>query len=572
LTTFFTGPACVRTDRPDGSILYQSRREVHPPVTTVLDWLVQWAKAKPDVTVVAERDPTDGSWRTISYVKLLSDAYALAAEFMAREYDSGKPVIVLAPNGIDHLRFAVAAYACRMVYAPIAPQYANSAAKLGAIIDVLRPSLIVIDRRTQGGTLSELPLAGADVIGIGAELDAAIAAGRGASERPFGSIDPHAPAKILMTSGSTGAPKAVICTHATMVSNMYMTLDAWPFLQRRPPVLVDWLPWNHAFGGTHNLHTVLSLGGTLYIDDGGLSSGGIARTIENIAAHVPTIYSAVPSAIAQVLDGLDAVPVVRDEFFRSLDAMFSAGAGLSQELWSRLTTVAGNARGTPLPILAGWGSTECGPGATLVQEPMSHPASIGVPLAGVEIKLAPNAGKYELRVRSASVSPGYWRDPVRTRAAFDEEGFYRTGDAGRFVDENNPDHGLLFDGRLAEDFKLATGTWVNVARLRPLIRALLPEASEIALFGESRADIRALVWIGSLEVSDAVRERIAHALKLHNERSSSSERVIYARLLQGVPSPAAGEVNAKGDLDARAVAVTRNDDLEKLWSQEVSVQ
>jgi feruloyl-CoA synthase len=570
LTTFFAEPSCVRTERPDGSILYRSRREVHPPTATVLEWLVQWAKAKPHATVVAERDPIGGSWRKISYAQLWSDARVLAADFVARGHDGGQPVLVLAPNSIDHLCIAVAAYACRMVYAPIAPQYANSPAKLGAIVDVLNPRLVAIDRRTQASALAEVDFRGAEVIGVGAEVAAAIAAGVAPLDVHPDAIDPNAPAKILMTSGSTGAPKAVICTHATMVSNMYMTLDAWPFLQRRPPVLVDWLPWNHAFGGNHNLHTVLSLGGTLYIDDGG--PGGMARTIENLTAHLPTIYGAVPSAIAKLLDGLDAVPAVRGEFFRSLDAIFSAGAGMSHELWSRLAAVAGEARGEPLPVLAGWGSTECGPGATLVQEPMSHPASIGVPLAGVEIKLAPQAGKYELRVRSASVSPGYWLDPIRTGAAFDEEGFYRTGDAGRFADESDPDRGLLFDGRLAEDFKLATGTWVNVARLRLTLRALLPEVSEVALFGESRPEIRALLWMGSLDLSDAVRESIAQALKLHNERSSSSERVIHARLLQGVPLPSAGEVNAKGDLNARTVAVTRNDDLAKLWSQEVSVQ
>jgi feruloyl-CoA synthase len=572
LTVFFAEPKCIRTERSDGSILYRSQRELRCAAASVLDWVRRWAEETPNATAVAERDPNDGAWRAMTYRELLHDARALAAELKARGHHSGARASVLAANGVDHLRAAIAAYVAGIVYVPIAPQYANSAGKLGAILDILRPSLIFIDRRTQDRAFSDLDLHGAEVIGIGAELDAAVVAGRSLSETRFAPVDPDAPAKILMTSGSTGAPKAVICTQTTMVSNMYMTLDAWPFLQRRRPVLLDWLPWNHAFGGNHNLHTVLSLGGTLYIDDGGASAGGIGRTMENLAEHLPTAYSAVPSAIAQLLDGLDAAPALRGQFFRSLDALFSAGAGMSNDLWSRLTAVAKAERGNPLPILAGWGSTECGPGATLVQEPMLHPAGIGVPLAGVEIKLAPHAGKYELRVRSASVSPGYWSDEIRTRAAFDEEGFYRTGDAGRFADEQNPDRGLLFDGRLAEDFKLATGTWVNVARLRVAMRELFPEANEVALFGESRAESRALVWIGTIEPSEIIRKRMSSALRSHNERSPSSGRVMHVRLLPGTPSASVGEVNAKGDLDARTVAATRSEELEKLWLQEASVE
>jgi feruloyl-CoA synthase len=456
---------------PNGTLLYGSRQALPDGAARVTDWLAGWARATPDAIFLAERrSATDRRWREMTYAEAWQGACAVATGLLAAGHGAARPAMVLAPNGLDHAVLALGTMLAGIPYAPVTPMLAAEGAdpaRLRHVLALLRPSLIFVADAAAAPGLRGQSLEGAELV-VGAE---GLAALRGDAAPPPPAA-PDAVSKILLTSGSTGAPKAVICTHRGMATNMRMTIAAWPFLGRQRPVLTCWLPWNHAFGGNHHFHTVLALGGTLRIDDSLGRPALFDRLIENLAEVPPTFFGAVPAGFAALLPVLERDAAFRARFFGRLDALFSAGAAMPQETWDRLHAAGAAARGAPVPVLAGWGATECGPGATLVQGRAASPADIGTPLPGVEIKLAPVADKLELRVRSPSVTPGYWGDPARTEAAFDAQGYFRTGDAGRFADPGDPDAGLVFDGRIAEDFKLASGTWVSVGPLRlALLRA-----------------------------------------------------------------------------------------------------
>jgi feruloyl-CoA synthase len=283
-------------------------------------------------------------------------------------------------------------------------------------------------------------------------------------------------AKFLFTSGSTGMPKAVINTHRMLTCNQVMIAHALAFLQDEPPVMVDWLPWNHTAGGNHNFGITIHNGGTLYIDDGAPTPGGIARTVRNLEEIAPTIYFNVPKGYEMLCEHLETNARLREVFFSRVNLLQYAGAGLSQHVWDALERLAMDAVGKKIMIITGYGSTETGPFASTTTWPVNRPGEVGLPAPGMEMKLVPDAEKLELRLRGPNITPGYWRQPDKTAESFDEEGFYKIGDALKFVDENDANKGFIFDGRVSEDFKLSTGTWVNMAGVRggldPRLRAL----------------------------------------------------------------------------------------------------
>jgi feruloyl-CoA synthase len=451
--------------------------------------------------------------------------------------------------------------------APISPAYSlmsRDHAKLKGIFELLRPGLVYVDDAQKfapalaavGATAT--PLEELLQAEPGARIDAAFAA-----------ITPDTVAKILFTSGSTGTPKGVVNTHRMLCSNQQSWAQLWPFLDERPPVLCEWLPWNHTFGGNATFNMVLRNGGTLHVDGGKPAPGLVETTVRNLREVSPTLYFNVPRGFDMLLPYLEADAGLRKSFFRRLDAVFYAGAALPQNLWERLEALALAERGGELAMLSAWGSTETSPMATCVHYPIERAGVVGVPGPGTELKLVPAAGKLEVRVRGPNVTPGYWRSAALTAAAFDEEGYYRIGDAMKLADPADPGRGLTFDGRVAEDFKLTTGTWVHVGAVRmKLIAAGNPLIQDAVITGHDRDEVGALVFLSPAAkdlAPEVVRARLAAALaSLVTEPGGSSMHPVRALVMTEPPSIDANEITDKGYINQRAVLERRAALVEKL--------
>jgi feruloyl-CoA synthase len=394
----------------------------------------------------------------------------------------------------------------------------------------------------------------------------------GTVEQAFAAVGPDTVAKVLFTSGSTGMPKGVINTHRMMCANQMMLEQTWPFLKAHPPVLVDWLPWNHTFGGNHNVNLTLAQAGTLYIDAGRPAPGLIEHTVRNLAEVSPTIYFNVPAGYGALLPYLEKDERLARSFFADLRLIFYAGAALSQDLWDRLEAISIRTTGARVPMVSSWGATETAPIATCGHRIIERAGVIGLPPPGVTLKLVPSAGKHEVRVRGPNVFPGYWGRPDLTREAFDEDGFYRIGDAVRLADPADLSKGLVFDGRVAEDFKLSTGTWVHVGGLRvAALAAAAPVLQDAVVTGHDRDFVGLLAWpslAGMKEVcsdpaahddpakliaSAAVREHVRAGIARHNAgQSGSSMRISRVLLMAEPPSIDANEITDKGYINQRA--------------------
>jgi len=536
------------TALPGGGLEVVSLVEATPPPVSTLSWLCAAAERTPDAPVLtwcAE----DGSRSALSYGDAWQDVQTLATGLRASGHRRGDRVVTLARNGPGSFLLAHAAMLAGMIWAPVAPQYAAPGAdpaRLRSVLDTLEPALIFIDDRedSPGAPDDATVLIGDDGL---ARLRAA-ASGVPPALEEISSTDP---AKVLLTSGSTGAPKAVIQTHVMVAANVQATVDVWPFFLREPPVLVDWLPWNHSFGGNSNLNLVLAGGGVLHIDESRGLPGTLATTIANIVRFRPTYYAAVPAVFAAMLPHLEGDPEFRSALFERAQVLFSAGAAMSADTFERLRAASLTVRDTPIPVLSGWGSTEVGPGATIVHTASSQPGWIGEPLPGVTVRMAPVGEKHELRVRGHSVTPGYWGDPVRSREIFDEDGFYRSGDAGVLVDERRPELGFRFDGRIAEDFKLANGSWVNTQRLRDEILAAAGGAvRDVVVAGPDRPHLLALVWLADdaeIDLDDLVAR---HAFGRRGQTN-----VLRGAVALGAPDPE--ELSPKGQLRPNVVLSRR---------------
>jgi feruloyl-CoA synthase len=407
-----------------------------------------------------------------------------------------------------------------------------------------------------------------------------------AVERAYAATGPATVAKILFTSGSTGVPKGVLNTQRMMCSNQQAILQVWPFLSERAPVLVDWLPWSHTFGGNHNFNMVLFHGGTLFIDDGKPAPGLLARTLASLRAHAPTLYFNVPRGFDMLAGHLERDDELRARFFSRLDVLFYAGAALPQSVWARIERVALVARGRPVFMSSAWGATETAPLVTSLHYEVSRAGVIGLPAPGCELRLVPRAGTYELRVRGPGVTPGYLGRPDLSADAFDEHGAYITGDAGRLADPEEPSRGVVFDGRIAEDFKLTSGTWVQAGKLRlAAISAAGGVAQDVVVVGEGRDAVSLLVFpsvaacralvgdeegaqelsalIGQPEVRAALCDGLAAYNRAHK---ASSRRIDRALLLASPPRIDAGEITDKGYLNQRAVIERRAARVEQLYA------
>ncbi len=561
-------PAKVDVEkRADGSLLLRSPMALGPYARCVTEWLVEWARRAPDRVFLGER--AGAGWRTLTYRETLEAVRGIGAGLLARGLAAEQPLAILSDNSVDHALLALAAQHVGVPILPISPAYAlmsKDFAKLKYIFELARPALVwTADPEKFAPALAALGVQATPLDALrgappGAQLDAAHA-----------KVGPDSVAKILFTSGSTGQPKGVINTHRMLTANQQMLAQGWPFVEARPPVVVDWLPWNHTFGGNHNFNLVLRNGGTLYVDGGKPMPGLIETTAKNLADIAPTMYFNVPRGFDLLLPFLEQDAALRRNFFRELDMLFYAAAALPQNLWERLEKLALAEKDGKLAMLSAWGSTETAPLATQVHFDIPAAGVIGLPVAGCTLKLVPSAGKLEVRVKGPNVTPGYFRRDDLTRAAFDEEGFYRIGDAVRFADPDAPRKGIVFDGRVAEDFKLSTGTWVSVGGVRVrLIAACNPIVQDAVITGHDRDEIGALVFLspGAQGMApEAIRAKLIEGLRaLAAEGGGSASRPTRLLVLSEPPSIDANEITDKGYINQRAVLERRAALVERLYA------
>ena len=582
-----------REDRADGSILLRSNHPLGPVVDRTGDWLHRWADEAPNRVFLAERD--GAGWREETYGSTLEKVRALGQALLARGLDRSTPVLVMSGNGVDHGLLALAAQYVGAPVVPVAEQYAlipGAHRRLRHAIEVVHPKMAyVIDAGRYADALALDALSGIEIVAsettgrtdvtafddllkgdAGVDVDAA-----------FASVTPETVGKILMTSGSTSEPKGVLTTHRMMCANQTQIGDALPFLRDHPPRIVDWLPWNHVFGGSHNFNMMLANGGSLYIDDGKPVAGLFARTLENLSLVTGTLAFNVPVGFSMLLQAFRADDRLRQRFFEKLDLVFYAGASLPQEVWSGFEGMALQASGGVPLMTSSWGLTETAPACLMQQEPVDHSGVVGVPMNAVEAKLIPvDDGRFEVRVRGPNITPGYLNAPEKTKAAFDEEGFFITGDAMRFVDAEETNRGLKFDGRISEDFKLLTGTWVRAAGLRlDMLACLAPIAADVVVTGADRSEIGLMIFPdkaaleregyglyaedGALTDPGLLAEIERHLAGRAKKITGSAARVSRAILLAEPPSMPEGEMTAKGNLNFRTVLTRRAALLDRLY-------
>lgn len=593
----FAPPQAERIDLEDGAFLLRSPVPLGPFAPSVVQLLRHWAAVSPERGFLAERGPKR-EWRRVTYGEAARQADAIAQALLNSGASAERPVLILSGNSIDHALLTLGAYVAGVPAVPVSVAYSlmsEDHAKLKHIFNEIRPAVVYAAHgKTFEKALRALDLAGVEVV-IGVEppegmkatpFSEFIAVQPGKDvDRAFAGVGPDTVAKILYTSGSTGLPKGVINTHRMMTSNQTMMEQVWPFLKRQLLVLLDWLPWNHTFGANHNFNMIVAQGGMLYIDGGKPTPSLIEESVKNLREISPTIYFNVPAGFGMILPFLEKDDTLARKFFSELKLIFYAGAALSQDLWDRLEALSMKTTGKRVPMVSSWGSTETAPAATAGHLLIERAGVIGLPPPGVELKFVPSGAKFEIRVKGPNVFPGYWRRPDLTRTAFDEEGYYKIGDAAKLADPSNPSKGVVFDGRVAEDFKLSTGTWVHAGGLRvAALAAAAPALQDAVVTGQDRHFIGLLAWPNinglkeicpdeskhddpaKLVSAEAVREHIRKGIAAHNaKQGGSSAQIKRVLLLTEPPSIDANEITDKGYINQRAVLERRAALVERLY-------
>jgi feruloyl-CoA synthase len=550
-----------------------------------------WAQRDPDYTLIAERDDA-GAWRTCSYGAAVAAADSIASALLDRGLSSTRPLLVLSGNSINHLLMTLAAMTVGIPVVPVSVAYSLQSrdhARIRSIADLVRPGAVFAENSDQFSAALDAVGRVPAVVAIGSRAGAdRLSELMSTSPDPavqdaFEGVGPDHVAKILFTSGSTGLPKGVINTHRMLSANQQMMRQAWPFLVAGRPVIVDWLPWSHTFGGNHNLNMILTSGGTIHIDAGRPVPGLFAKTIANLADVPPTIYFNVPAGYSQLIPALEADEGFARRFFSRLSLIFNAAAALPASLRDRLAAIAASAADHPVPVTGSWGATETGPAVTTAHFDYSDARCIGAPLPGAEVKLVPAEDSYEIRVKGPMVTPGYFAQDQLTAAAFDEDGFYRSGDAVTPADTADANAGLLFRGRIAEDFKLDTGTFVRVGALRTALLSGIPLLSDAVIAGENRSFACALGWLnmtaaasqlgeqletaGELATSAALAGYLSRGLADYNETASGSANRIERLAIMTLPADLdAGEITDKGYINQRTVLTRRADLVDALYA------
>ncbi|WP_394838763.1 feruloyl-CoA synthase [Pendulispora rubella] len=556
----FADPAISIEQRPDGSMLLCAQGALGDYPAHLGAVLRAWAERAPDRVFLAERTKKGGT-REVTY----GEAYRTARRLGARMLDDGlgpaRPVMIVSDNSVDHALVALGAMVAGVPVVPISAAYSlmsRDHAKLRTLHAMVHPGWVFADGDAYARAIAALPLDPTTRVAVGLSALLEVANSNSADvDGALNAIGPDQVAKILFTSGSTGAPKGVINTHRMLCSNQQALAQGWPFLGDRPPVVVDWLPWSHTFGGNHNFNLVLWHGGTLWVDRGKPVPGRIEDTVDVLRHVSPTLYFNVPRGFDALLPYLENDAALAETFFRDLDLLFYAAAALPRPIWDRLVRLGERTRGEAVPFVSAWGATETSPLVTQVHFPIDDPSIIGVPTPGTTLKLVPNGTKLEARVKGPQVTPGYLHDADGFRAMLDDEGFYPTGDAVRLADPANPNRGIVFDGRVSENFKLSSGTWVHTGALRlGLIAALSPLVQDAVIAGHDRDFVAALLFPSAAASKDeGLRTKIETALRAHNARANgaTSQIVRYALILDEPPSIDAGEITDKGYINQRAV-------------------
>ncbi len=596
----FAPPEVEVTRRADGALLLRSPHPLERYARSIGTYLEHWARAAPARLFVQER-AANGRWAGPTYGEAHASVWRIATWLVRRACALDRPVVILSENSVPHALLTLAAMHVGVPVAPVSPAYSlvcTDYTRLRSIVRQLNPGVIYVADHTRFGPALAALQSDHDAVVVSStatdahsgvvpfrnltdELDTI-----GVEER-FRRVGPDTVAKLLFTLGSTGEPKGVMTTQEMLCSNQQAKTQMWPFLATEPPVLVDWLPWSHTFGGSHNFNLVVRHGGTMYIDAGRPVPVLFDTTLANLQEIAPTIYFNVPRGYDMLVPALRRDVALRQRFFSRLRVVFYAAAALPAHLWDALHGLVAETvtHGAPL-ICSGWGTTETAPIATECHFQATQPGVIGLPAPGIDVKLVPKGGRLEIRVRGANVTPGYWRRPDLTAAQFDTEGFCLTGDSVRFVDPARPECGLLFDGRLSEDFKLDSGTWVNVTMLRTkAIASLAPVAQDIVVAGHDRSEIGLLIFPSVPACRDLARSLpadaplqqvlehpavwacVRHGLAaLRNQGAGSSTFATRAILLADSPAIDRGEITDKGHVNQGAVLRHRAQMVEHLYA------
>ncbi len=560
--------AVVAERHPGGEWRLRSPHALGAYPLKLTERLEHWAREAPGRVLFAQRDA--GSWRTLSYAQARSRARRIAAALLARELSAERPLVVLSGNDLEHALLHLGALYAGIPYAPVSPAYSllsTDFAKLRAIVQLLEPGLVYLADPKAFGAATEVAVPRhVEVVTAAGFAQLERVAADAAVEEAHARVGPDTIAKFLFTSGSTGAPKAVINTQRMWCSNQAMIAAAFEFFRDEPPVLVDWAPWHHTAAGNHDFGLAIYNGGSYYIDEGKPLPGAIEATVQNLREIAPTWYFNVPKGFEALLPYLRADERLRRNFFSRLKVLWFAGAALPQHVFDEMKDLAFDTCGETIPFLTGLGSTETAPFAIGRLWETDDAANVGLPPPGAEVRLVPVEGRLEMRVKGPHITPGYWRAPELTAQAFDEEGFYRLGDAFTLADPEDPAQGLRFAGRLAEDFKLATGTWVHVGPLRArFIEHFAPLVRDVVIAGEGRGELGALIFPAGAAAREAYLARLRTL-----GGTGSSNRIARAMLLEEPPSLDAGEATDKGSINQRAVLARRKDLVEALYRNPAS--
>jgi feruloyl-CoA synthase len=584
--------------RPGGSVVYELKEALGPYPRCLTERLEHWASVAPERALLARRTPDGKSWESLTYKQAFEGARSLGQALLDRGLSPSRPLMILSDKGFEHALFALAALHVGVPYIPVTPAYSllsQDFSKLRLLAAVCTPGLVFADDGAQYGRALR------DVFG---EVECVVVdplpEGRPASrvadwlktpvtaevDKAFNAVGPDTVGKIMFTSGTTGAPKGVIYPQRMLCSNPQQVAQVFAFLQDAPPDLVDWLPWHHTFGGTHNFGMVLYGGGTYYLDPGKPTPDEIGPTVQALREIAPVIYLNTPQGLAALIPHLKADQALREKFFSKLALIYYGGASLPKHIWAELDELAVRTIGQRVLIMSGIGCTEAGPTPLSAAWDPRREAIAGLPVPGVKVKVTPVGAKLEIRLFGDCVTPGYWKDPERTAAAFDEEGYYRSGDAATFIDPQRIELGLRFDGRIAENFKLSTGTWVNVAELRlHALNVFAPYARDVVIAGHDREYVTALVF-PDLEacraICDDLRDPAPSVEQIVSSKSvlaffqkgvdelasrpgGSSARIARIVLESEPPTLDNGELSAKSAISQRNVLERRRGVVEELY-------
>lgn len=583
----------------DGTIFVTPEEPLREYPATLTDRVDHWARVRPDQSCICKR-AANGEWNSLTYSEVMDRVRKIGQAFLDRGFSAERPVVILSENDLEHFLLMLAGQHVGIPTASLSPAYSlvsRDFRRLRHALKLLTPGLVFAhdgiryDHAIRAAVSDDVeivvtsrPPTGRKATEFSTLLESGVTA---AVTNAHSAIHPDAPAKFLFTSGSTAMPKAVINSHRMICSNAQMMAQVFPFLQDEPPVIVDWLPWNHTFGGNHNLGAAIYNGGTFYIDEGKPGTAAMKETVRNLREISPTIYFNVPKGYEELLVALRVDATLRENFFRRLNILFYAAAGLSQKIWDAYREIAIRPSGERIIMVTGLGATETSPMAIQSSWETDQAGSIGIPVPGVELKLVPEGRKLGARVRGPNITPGYWRQPELTKLAFDSDGFYRFGDAVRIADPANINKGFIFDGRIAEDFKLDTGTWVSVGPLRAIaVSFFSPFVKDVVITGHDRSFVGMLVFPdieacrtlcsqSGEEVSveqilrhDVVRRQFENLLdEFSNDSTGASSRIERLLLLEEPPSLDHGEITDKGSLNQRAILERRENLVEEIYSE-----